>query len=211
MDVISNERFTTYLNASGGNADDALRLYAFNIAASGSLLGPLQTLEVALRNALHDRLCGQWGRTDWWSAPDINLTHVHQSMIREAIDRGGAAAAPAGKVVAELPFGFWVGLLGRGGRNRYEMRLWWPALRNAFPHFKGSRKDLHQDLDYLRTLRNRVAHHEPVFRRHLSADAASIERLVGYICPTTALWLQDHSRVNHVLSLRHDPESIIIF
>ncbi|XVQ83855.1 hypothetical protein ACQP2K_34245 [Microbispora siamensis] len=114
-------------------------------------------------------------------------------------------------MVAELSFGFWVGLLGRGGHNRYEMRLWWPALRYAFPGYNGPRRALHQDLDHLRTLRNRIAHHEPVFRRHLAADAATVERVVRYICPVTAEWLREHSRLEEVLRARQDQNAVMAF
>jgi hypothetical protein len=40
-------------------------------------------------------------------------------------------------------------------------------------------------LDYLRTFRNRIAHHEPIFGRHLAADYTSILEVAGWICPDT--------------------------
>ncbi len=81
-------------------------------------------------------------------------------------------------VVASLAFGFWVSLLGRGGsvggagtpRANYEMTLWRPALHRAFPHVRKLRAKVHRPLDDLRTFRNRIAHHEPIFNRPLVAD-----------------------------------------
>ena len=60
------------------------------------------------------------------------------------------------RVVASLSFGFWVSLLGPGGfidwktkaKANYEMTLWRPALRSAFPHAaKISRKNAHTPLN----------------------------------------------------------------
>ncbi|MEU8268500.1 hypothetical protein AB0B89_15180 [Sphaerisporangium sp. NPDC049002] len=47
--------------------------------------------------------------------------------------------------------------------------------------------------------------------RSEQADAESINRLVGYICPTTAVWMRDHSRVPEVLRMRADPSVIMTF
>ncbi len=33
-----------------------------------------------------------------------------------------------------------------------------------------SRASIHKPLDFLRTFRNRIAHHEPIFNRHIEAD-----------------------------------------
>jgi len=129
---ISAERFARYESEMGGNADIALRLYVWNIAVSSAFWGPLQVLEVVLRNALHDRLTARFSREDWWNAKSLTLTVVHQRAVADAYARvADSRRVPSyGRVVAELPLGFWTGLLG-AGRN-YEMTLWRPALRHAF-------------------------------------------------------------------------------
>lgn len=55
------ERMATYLAAVSGDREKALRLYTWNTAASAAFYGPLQGLEVALRNAMHQRLAGVFG------------------------------------------------------------------------------------------------------------------------------------------------------
>ena len=106
----------------------------------------------------------------------------------------------SGRVVAQLSLGFWVGLLGTG--HNYEMSLWRPALRHAFSGKAGPRKQLHIDFDRLRTFRNRIAHHEPIFHRHLAADHMHIVRLIRLISPVTAEWVMENSRVEAVLAVR---------
>ena len=120
-------------------------------------------------------------------------------------------------VIASLSFGFWVSLLGPGGfmdrttrtKANYEMTLWRPALRRAFPHAgKISRKGAHMPLDYLRTFRNRIAHHEPVFSRHLEKDYQSILEIAGWIAPHMCPWIEAHSRVPAMLAVPRDSAEI---
>jgi hypothetical protein len=79
------------------------------------------------------------------------------------------------------------------------MTLWRPALYKAFPHSRRSRADTHRPLDYLRTFRNRIAHDEPIFNRHLEQDFRSTLEVAGWICPQTADWIRHHSRVEDLL------------
>ena len=106
----------------------------------------------------------------------------------------------ADDVVAALTFGFWGGLLASGGPLQFETAYWQPFLHRAFPHYVGSRADLHIDVNSLRLFRNRIAHHEPVFNRHLAADHATVVRVAGYIHPDCATYIDSHSRVPEVLA-----------
>ena len=54
----------------------------------------------------------------------------------------------------------------------------------------------------LRLFRNRIAHHEPIFGRHLAADHASILLVAGWLEPDVRRWIADHSRVPGTLARR---------
>ncbi|MES9948961.1 MAG: Abi family protein [Candidatus Thiodiazotropha sp.] len=205
---ISPERITTYTHETNGDRELALRLYTWNTAISGAFYGPLQGLEVALRNAMHRHLSMVYGE-DWYDNAACGLDAGALKRIdsaRSKLIRNRYAADPP-HMIAELPFGFWVSLLGKGGRGsypdtrkkNYDMTLWRPALYKAFPNSRRSRSDTHRPLDYLRTFRNRIAHHEPVFNRHLEQDYRSILEVTGWICPNTADWIKHHSRVEELL------------
>src|SRR4051812_36645942 len=58
---LSPERFATYLAAANGERAEALRLYTWNTALSAAFYGPLQGLEVAVRNAMHRELSVRYG------------------------------------------------------------------------------------------------------------------------------------------------------
>lgn len=202
IEVISADRFSTYELAAAGDRRHALALYAWNIACSAAFYGPLQVLEVALRNAIHRQLTLFYGSPTWWKCSELKLIHVHKTTLTtaEAKLQQTGKAFTSGKLIAELPLGFWVGLLGRGAN--YEMQLWRPAIRLAFPAYRGGRKQLHARFDHLRAFRNRIAHHEPIFTRHLPADFNTISELAKLICPATAQWMAQHSRVEAILSQR---------
>jgi hypothetical protein len=57
-------------------------------------------------------------------------------------------------------------------------------------------------LEILRKLRNRAAHHEAVFDRHLAADHTSLLAVIESISPDTATWVRHNSRVPATIARR---------
>lgn len=215
--ALSPQRMSTYLVAAGGARDAAARLYAWNTAVSSTFYASLQGLEVVLRNSMHDRLASRYG-AEWYDNEDAGIDVGGLARIENAKDdlrRNGRVAEPS-RMVAALSFGFWVSLLGHGGRvdasgrkASYEMTLWRPALRGAFPYRETlTRKQAHRPLDHLRVLRNRIAHHEPIFRRHLSRDHERILEVTGWISPGAREWIESHSRTPELLKIQSDTERV---
>lgn len=112
----------------------------------------------------------------------------------EQVERVKDEATP-GRVVAELSFGFWVGLFA----NAYDQTLWRTDLYRLFSP-RPQRRQLHEDLDKLRTLRNRIAHHEPIFQRSLLDDYQRVTNILRSIAPHTCTWMEHNSRVLEVLA-----------
>ena len=63
------------------------------------------------------------------------------------------------------------------------------------------RNAAHDSLNRLRTLRNRVVHHEPILQRDLRADHRWIVWLLERLSPETASWVAHHSRAPDILDL----------
>ena len=200
---LSPERLVTYLDAVEGDREQAIQLYDWNTAASAAFYGPLQGLEVALRNAMHRRLSERYGPA-WYDNPAAGLDKGALERVKSA--KSGLVRDRrennSPQVVAALSFGFWISLLGSGGRTEagrkanYEMTLWRPALRCVFAHCaKLNRRQAHCPLNALRILRNRIAHHEPIFMRNLTEDHERILDVAGWISPTTRAWIDHHSAV----------------
>ena len=133
---LSRERLGTYPDTARENREGAVRLHVWNTAVSAAFYGPLQGLEVALRNAMNRTLGERYGEA-WYD-------NGRAGFDRGALERIGNARAELARdghrddphrVVAALSFGFRVSLPGPGGRRaNYEMTLWRSALRGAFPH-----------------------------------------------------------------------------
>lgn len=203
--VVSSERFDTYRAATVG-VGHAVRLYTWNVEISAALWGPLHVLEIATRNAISRELVSGTGADAWWR--ELELHHPQTAAVERAERAAGEqrsdGSVPPGKVVAELGFAFWIGLLA----NRYHAALWEPYLHRAFPYRPPQirRGDIHDTADRLRLLRNRIAHHEPIFQRDLAADHQALETLVGYVDHDAHTWVRSHSRVPLVLTRRQPCE-----
>ena len=195
--AMSPARFATYRGATGSDVE-ALRLYTWNTAVAAAFYGPLQTLEVTLRNAVHDALSASRGVR--WFDDGAVLRPAELRVVGDVTQRLhdlGRQPTP-GRVVAELSYGFWVGLFA----NAYDSTIWRTELHKVFTPRVKDRRGLHDALDRLRTLRNRIAHHEPVFQRMLEDDYRRIRNVVGFLNPPTLAWLDHHSTVPSTIGLR---------
>ncbi len=198
---MSTDRLQRYERIAAGDVANALRLYMWNTALSEALYGPIQGLEVTLRNKIHERFATQLGAC-WYDVAAMRLQHVQQDQVlraKQSLKQQGKPLDPP-RIVAELHFGFWVGLFG----PRYETHLWRPHLRRLFVNAPRAflRKDAHRVLNEVRFLRNRIAHHEPILQAPLQRDYGLVLTAIGWLCATTALWVTHHSRFNDVYAAR---------
>ena len=206
---LSHARLSTYERAAApahSSGSTALSLYAWNAEVSGALLSDLHVCEVVIRNAISEILeilygeAWPWSQTFEFSLPDYPNSY---SPRKDLLAARRYARTP-GKVIPELKMVFWQRLLTR----RYDDRLWNMHLVQAFPHMDSSstvavhRAALHGDIDSLRELRNRIAHHEPIFTRNLVRDQATIHKLIGYRCLLTVQWLLTYERSSQIIAER---------
>ncbi|WP_375454741.1 hypothetical protein [uncultured Methylobacterium sp.] len=97
----------------------------------------------------------------------------------------------AGKVVAELKFAFWEKIFSAG----QDARLWIPHMRTAFPAVDPVkpipvlRAEAYDALWHVRKLRNRIAHHEPIFTRDIAVEYARIHDIISWRSPVAAAWM----------------------
>jgi len=62
---------------------------------------------------------------------------------------------------------------------------------------------------YLRTFRNQIAHHEPIFGRYPAAVYASLLQEAGWISAGTRAWNEHNSRVTAVLGQFADDSALV--
>ena len=209
VDRITEERLRSYLQATAGNAEAAIRFYDWNVRVSGALLEDVARLEVVFRNSVDASLVEYRQRTgqptEWYRDRSV-FSRKGNDLIDTARRRATKWGLPErhGKVIAELAFGFWTFLCTR----RYLTSLWVPAVVAAFPHHPHApdprtvRFDVHDRMQRIHLLRNRIAHHEPIHRRDLSGDVDALVELVGWICADARAWIIARSRTNDVLRQR---------
>ena len=198
---LSPDRLGSYMDAMGGNLQQALDLYKWNIALSGALFEAIAVVEVVVRNEIDKNLqiWAQSLRADWMDiAP---LDEKGRADIAKARSRN-AKDLSHGKVLAELNFGFWRFLVA----NRYLHTIWIPMMSSAFPNLEGHpgkrRKMVERSVERLWFLRNRIGHHEPIHTRDIEHDVASMTSLLNWICVDTSSWATDQRRVYDVLVRR---------
>jgi hypothetical protein len=205
--IISSPRISTYENATGGKKPDsleALDLYAWNADVSGALLIPLHICEVAIRNAVAEAIENVYGdRWPWSVGFERSLPNPRQVYSpKKDLFNTRSKEQTTGKVIPELKFAFWQSIF----TSRHHQRFWHPYLENLFPNMdtalsiEDRRKLIYSELEQIRRLRNRIAHHEPIFTRNLTDDYQKILSLVGYRCAVTAKWLDDYQRATEIIS-----------
>lgn len=204
---LSRDRLERYRPA-GGSDLQLLSNYFWNTELAAALTPVVQTVEVALRNAVHAAATGSYGTEWWFDLPGVVLASQVQdvTVAKQKILRGSRQVT-AGRIVAELTFGFWTSLFNRPYESPPygSSRLSWHAnglmlLRSAFPHLPArsrTRSAVFRRADDARKLRNRIAHCEPLFDRPALWDEhAELLEVVRWIDPSLhdLVWRTDRFR-----------------
>jgi hypothetical protein len=185
--TLTQPRMRRYLTASKGKQAFAFKLYAINAQVAAALLFDLHFVEITLRNKIDACLTASYGPNWANHAPFLALLSQpdRQFLQKQTAKYSGA------NLICNLSFGFWISLFDR----RYTHTLWVPHLRKIFTAHKApNRATFCAQLELLRQLRNRIAHHEPIFHLALNQSRLIALRVVQALCPATALWMQSTSQ-----------------
>ncbi len=138
--------------------------YILNSELSKSLYMPLQNLEVALRNNIHNALTSFYGTEEWYYLPNL-LEYKELNKIEEAkqkLIRSRKDVTPS-RIISELSFGFWTMLFSKN----YDQKIWNKHIKQIFPNLpknQRNRKAISSQINTIRYLRNRIFHFEPIFK-----------------------------------------------
>ncbi len=174
--AFSDERMARYLGLTEGDLSSAIQLHHLDALLAAELTVPLKVTELTLRNAIHAALSRARGSTSWFRDPAFKWRERELKKLKQAQKRAGrysGSVVSAGKVVAELTLGFWIGCFARA----YEHELWHPHLKRLFPDHRIKRRHVFDRLALLLLIRNRVAHHEAILPRR-AEDAVAATRFV---------------------------------
>lgn len=186
LQCLSGRRLQPYLRAAKGDLHTALGLYRHNLLWSARLWIFMHLLEVSLRNRVDEMLCNLHGE-DWLMPERVLLRprEIEKVLEAEAKLESLNKTITRDGIIAELNFGFWVFLFSR----KYDdgVRAFWrKALHRLFPG--QPRRKVHDTLQKIRLLRNRLAHHERIHdpRKAREMMLATLRNL----SPAMAAWAE---------------------
>ena len=196
--ALSLERFGRYLAWAGRDRERAIELYTLNTRISESLYTPLQSLEVALRNRIHVVMAEGLGDEAWFHQAGVLLNDRQPDQLTKAVeDLKAVNKMPTpGRIVAALSFGFWTAMFG----PHYE-GLWRTTLHRIAAKPDGKRlrrKDFSGPLTPIRSIRNRIAHHEPIITWDLLGIHNRMVELTRWLSPAAAAWCRENDRFDQV-------------
>ncbi|MBT2502230.1 Abi family protein [Curtobacterium sp. ISL-83] len=221
--LLGDARLSTYLAASGGDRGRAAELYLWANQLGGALHAQIAFVEVAVRNAIDARLAA-WnsvhGGGPEWTAPGAAAEPLYSLLRRQLIEARTRASREAAQrpathprrdlapghddVVAQLMFGSWVRIVRPASRDespRRQQLLWHRSLRDAFPNTTGedsARHAIGEQLETLRRLRNRVAHHDNLLQvdaRHRLNGTLALLAAIDREYPALAMARSDLRRI----------------
>lgn len=167
----SQKRLNRYVMACYGDKRKAMTLYRYNLRLSQEMFTVICCFEVSLRNAIDSELVPQLG-PEWlkdsvmpggiFTLPYLSETHEKIFKRYEKLNKNGLYSHS--KLLASLDFGTWKYMFSPVQYNQTKQ-----VLLNVFPNKQKSSKGnqinrqfIYNELDKINSLRNRIAHHEPI-------------------------------------------------
>jgi hypothetical protein len=170
--IVSQPRLNRYLAAVANDRRRAQTLYRKNVALSQELFAVVSYFEIALRNAINDHYVVNLG--PHWLRDSIQIGgrfDAHQfrytkKVIETEYNALGATYTHP-RLVAKLNFGFWRFMFAN-----HQYSACGSTLISIFPNmppttmtFARNASSVVRELVKINTLRNKIAHHDPVIFR----------------------------------------------
>jgi hypothetical protein len=186
--TLSEARVARYVAECNGDLMLALELYHWNAKLSQCMYLPVQIWEIALRNKMNVFLGRKYTNPNWMydaaravrQLTNSDRKRLDKVIERQKRDRGLAKPTPD-MIVADLSAGFWVSQLTQSYDNPYAWRY---NLTKVFPHDSSlSRDNVSTKCDRILDVRNRIAHHEPIYHLPLNDIRDDLDQLIAAMCP----------------------------
>jgi hypothetical protein len=217
IDVLSIHRFYSYeILCSQNSQAHLIGAYHWNLLICSTLYPFIQSAEIALRNAIHNALKEKF-HTEYWF-DQITLSYEAKQMVDKARAelQKRKAHIQAQDIVASLTFGFWLTLLqNKLHSNQSNPEKLWPQLIPiVFPHYKrgeSERKLISARFREIKNIRNRLFHHEPIWKFDNDATAEKnisilrnkfedIVKAIGWISKEKKVYLREFGFVDQFRS-----------
>ena len=169
--IVSQKRMSRYVASCSGNTRKAMTLYRYNLQISQEMFTVISCFEVTIRNLIDLELTQMFG-VEWLKdsiSPNGFLTGQDTVKTYEVIKHAYEKLRNDGlyshsKLLSGLDFGVWKYMF-----SPPQYRATGQVLLHIFPNKERSTPARHinqsyifNELDKINTLRNRIAHHEPI-------------------------------------------------
>jgi hypothetical protein len=171
--IMSVPRMNRYLVACGNNSRKAMTLYRKNLHLSQELFTVIGCFEIAFRNNINRQYINQYGND--WLRDSVSTGGIFDNSncrhTKDVINRALTKLAnnyTHTKLLAEMDFGFWRYLFAQpqfyaGGQTLLHI---FPSKPKSTSTMQYNHTFVFNQLEQINTLRNRIAHHEPVCFLH---------------------------------------------
>lgn len=219
-------RIETYTRYSQGDKEKALQLYLWNLRLGSAFHLSLSIFEVILRNAIDEKLrdwnasqinlFGEYHSPDWLKDPARPLNSLTKGARTQATQNAAKARSARASdhprkdedishndILAQLSFGAFVRLLPilDETEKTYKARqvLWNESISSIFTSNTEQLKLIQVDrISRIHSLRNRVAHLEPLLGVNVRARHRDMIKVIGAIEPEIQGWFSGVSNVMEV-------------
>ncbi len=192
---ITEERLKPYLVVTNNDFDMAIELYLLYTRINESLYFPLQNIELIVRNSFYRVIANKYGK-DWIFEKRYLLQGRDKSndlLIKQinSVIESKRGNIDSNDLISNLNFGFWTNLLD----SNFEVFFWRPCLRILFCNYSKVvlRKEIQTKLKFIKSIRNRVFHHESLFKYNLMDSYKEIIFFISLISDEFSKWTEKHS------------------
>lgn len=171
QNIVSPERLQRYLEACDGDHVKTLDLYCANVRVSLEMFAIVGAFEIALRNAIDKVMTSNYGQ-DWLRDAiqpggffDVPQCRDHAQIIRSAYNKlVNKNIYTHSHLLAKMEFGIWKYMFSSPqyrASGRILLRIF-PNKPTSTRQTQYNNTTIFNELDHVNSLRNRLAHHEPI-------------------------------------------------
>lgn len=194
-DIFSDENFQEIKNCLSAErlfayekiiapAPEGLAIFIYQVMQmhSSLLFVPIQYLEVCLRNRTYNALKnfydarkkviaplgtpGEWYK--WMPQKQITKDNISEACKKAKNQIRNRRPIVYGDIISRLTLGVWVSILEERTDNKDPLFFWSGVVRDIFPNTTYKKGKIMQTLNDIATIRNRLFHHEPLWKSEKS-------------------------------------------
>ncbi|MFC3468332.1 hypothetical protein ACFOHT_00150 [Massilia oculi] len=201
LDDLSAPKLTAYKNLGLKDDWQVIQSYIFLLDLAGHFVVPLQLLEIALRNKMYKEIAKQTKNQFWYNAVPYSKDSKRQVTLAKSEALKDGKTSPD-DIICRLMFGFWVYMTDKPYRPSFTPKAGEPAGTNLWQFIKGdvfpgataSMNHIFDELKAINKMRNRLFHHEPLWKLSGHQDLAAavartraqydrVLKVLGWISP----------------------------